>query len=117
MYKSDDEQSRREFYYHESNNTKKNNVENDDSMSRYTYVMYVVNLDLLVITGNIRPRSIMYGTRPTGLVRTVRYRQKPHMTKTPPTKSPPTTSPTTIFPATKTPNYGIQTKTPHFNPE
>ena len=45
------------------------------------------------------------------------YRQKPHMTKTPPTKSPPTKSPTTISPATKTPNYGIQTKNPHFNPE
>ena len=42
--------------------------------------------------------------------------KNPH-DKTPPTKSPPTTSPTTISPATKTPNYGIQTKNPHFNPE
>ena len=41
MYESDDEQSKREFYYHESNN-KKNNIENVDSMSRYTYVRYVV---------------------------------------------------------------------------
>ena len=43
MYKSDDEQSRREFYYHENNiymYNKKNNIENDDSMSRYTYVSY-----------------------------------------------------------------------------
>ena len=42
MYESDGEQSKREFYYHESNNNKKNNIENDDSMSRYTYVRYVV---------------------------------------------------------------------------
>ena len=42
MYKWDDEQSKREFYYHESNNNKITNIENDDSMSRYTYVGYVV---------------------------------------------------------------------------
>ena len=29
---------KREFYYHESNNNKKNNIENEDSMSCYTYV-------------------------------------------------------------------------------
>ena len=39
MHERDDEQSTREFYYHESNN---NNIENDNSMSRYTYVRYVV---------------------------------------------------------------------------
>ena len=42
MYKSNDEQSKREFYYHESNNIKNNSIENDDSMSRYTYVRYAV---------------------------------------------------------------------------
>ena len=42
MYESDGEQSKREFYYHESNNNKKNNIKNDDSMSGYTYVRYVV---------------------------------------------------------------------------
>ena len=42
MYELDVEQSKREFYYHESNNNKKNNIENDDSLSRYTYVRYVV---------------------------------------------------------------------------
>ena len=38
MYESDDEQSKREFYYYENNNNKISNIENDDSMSRYTYV-------------------------------------------------------------------------------
>ena len=42
MYELYNEQSKREFYYHESNNNKNNNIENDDSMSRYTYVRYVV---------------------------------------------------------------------------
>ena len=37
MYEPDDEQSKREFYYRRSNN-----IENDDSMSRYTYLSYVV---------------------------------------------------------------------------
>ena len=41
MYELDDEQSKRKFYYHESNK-KKNNIENDDSMSPYTYVRNVV---------------------------------------------------------------------------
>ena len=41
MYESDDEQSKRVFYYHESNNNKNNNIENEHSMSRYTYVRYV----------------------------------------------------------------------------
>ena len=40
MYELDDEQSKRDFYYHENN--KKNKIENDNSMSRYTYVRYVV---------------------------------------------------------------------------
>ena len=46
--------------YHESNN---NNIENDDSMSRYTYVNYVVkpliNLDRLVIIGKCQT-SVFY---------------------------------------------------------
>ena len=42
MYESDDEQSKREFYFHESKKNKKNNIENDNSLSRYTYVRYVV---------------------------------------------------------------------------
>ena len=56
------EEFKREFYYHEGNNNKNNNIENDDSMSRYTYVRYMlfkkaiynkslINLDRLVITG------------------------------------------------------------------
>ena len=40
MYESDVEQPRRVFYNHESNN-KNNNIENDDSVSRYTYVGYI----------------------------------------------------------------------------
>ena len=39
MYESDDEQPESEFYP-ESNNNK--NIENDYSISRYTYVRYVV---------------------------------------------------------------------------
>ena len=42
MYELNDERSKREFYYHESNNNKNNNIENDNSMSRYMYVRYVV---------------------------------------------------------------------------
>ena len=41
MYETDDGQSKREFYYHESNNNN-NDIANDNSMSRYTYVRYVV---------------------------------------------------------------------------
>ena len=42
MYESHEEQSKRDFYYHESNNNKNNDIENDNSLSRYTYVRYVV---------------------------------------------------------------------------
>ena len=42
MYELGDEESKlREFYYHESNN-KNNSIENDNFMSRYTYVRHVV---------------------------------------------------------------------------
>ena len=37
MCESDVEQSKREFYYYEN----KNDIENDDFVSRYTYVRYV----------------------------------------------------------------------------
>ena len=44
MYESDNEQSKRD---HESNNNKNNNIENDDSLSRYTYVISIAkNLSL-----------------------------------------------------------------------
>ena len=36
------DQSKREFYYHEGYNNRNKNIENDDSMSRYTFVRYVV---------------------------------------------------------------------------
>ena len=51
MYESDDERSKRQFFYHESNN-KKNDIENDDSVSRYTYV----DLDRFYALENTRPR-------------------------------------------------------------
>ena len=44
MCESEDEQYKREFYYHESNN----NIENDDSMSHYTYVSCLKSLLKLV---------------------------------------------------------------------
>ena len=53
------------FLLYESNNNNNNNIENNDSMSRYTYVRYVINLLLTSIAWslreNIRPRSFMYG--------------------------------------------------------
>ena len=72
MYESDDEQFKREFYYHKSNN-KNNNIENDDSMSRYTYVSLkkpynkpLINLDRLVITGKCYTSVFYVQTSPYG---------------------------------------------------
>ena len=59
MYESDDEQYKREFYYHESNNNKKNNIENDDSMSRYTFVRYVVWKALLYKVLPVKLRALI----------------------------------------------------------
>ena len=72
MYESDDEQSKRQFYSHESNNNKNNNIENNDSMSRYTYIKvicfkklynkHLINFDRLVITGKYQTSVIYMGS-------------------------------------------------------
>ena len=63
MYESDDEQPESEFYP-ESNNNK--NIENDYSMSRYTYVVWkaiqkpLINFDRFVIPGKYQTSPFVY---------------------------------------------------------
>ena len=77
MYESNDERSKREFYYHESNNNNKTTLCHAICMQGMLFKNphnkpLNINLDRLVITENIRPQSFMYGSHPTGSVRTVK---------------------------------------------